>query len=199
MTTVEALKRLIAVSAGFSPYLDDVITNVDALKAYYKFVLADQRETKDVENLNTIPEVINTMALLKGGLVEVAPMTPTDELWGYTISDLQSNINVSSPGGLSTVATGNLYYIDSGTLADVWGAGNFIALKFLSTNIYTKSISIAILPSEGSGWVELDSDKEAVIKVTNKETQKIYVRQTDGEFFVTQVIDLGLLVCSEGK
>ena len=80
------------------------------------------------------------------------------------MSDLQSNVAVAD-GAI----TGTLKYVDSGALATDWGAGNFIALTFTpnegDTGVTTYRVGLD--PSQGSGLVELDSDMDAVLKVTN--------------------------------
>lgn len=86
---------------------------------------------------------------------------------------MQTNLSVG------TVAiTGTLKYLDSGALATDWGAGNFMALKF-STSDWTKftSLKVGLNPSVSSGLVELinDPDKNGVFKVTDKTTQRFVI------------------------
>ena len=111
MTTVEALKRLYAAEGG----------NPD-----------------DVAYLSLIPDVVDALAYLKEGKTTVAAMAAATELWGYTISQLQTSVAVSG-----SKITGTLAYIDSGSLADVWGAGYFIALTF-TPNANTVETQVAI-------------------------------------------------------
>lgn len=97
--------------------------------------------------------------------------------------------------------TGTLSYIDSGTLANDWGAGNFLVLKFTADDWddYT-SLKVGLTPSEGSGLVEAikDPDKNGVFKITDKTKQKFTVIASDGENTVTQYYDLsGLTTESE--
>ena len=46
-----------------------------------------------------------------------------------------------------------------------------------------------------SGLVELDEDKDAVLKVTDNETQKLVIVTTDGTHTLRQEFDLSELVC----
>lgn len=146
------------------------MTTVAALKKLY---VALGGNTEDVKNLSLIPEVIDAMAFLENGGVTVAAMAAATELWGYTISQLQTEVAVSGKA-----ISGTLNKITEGSLADVWGAGYFIALTF-APNAEAVKTEVAILPTQGAGWQELDSDMACVFKVTDKATQKINVRAYD--------------------
>lgn len=125
----------------------------------------------------------------------VQPESAGTTLWGHTVSDLQDDISVS--GG---AITGTLKYVSSGTLAHDWGPGNFLAVKFTSIDTDATSVLVGLEPSVSSGLVELinDPDKNAVMKVTDKDTQKfVVVTRCDG-FAVVERYDLsGLTVESE--
>lgn len=110
--------------------------------------------------------------------------------FGTPVSDIQSNVAVSGHN-----ITGTLKYLSTGSLVDTWGAGNFLALKFPDADIDNYTVKVGLDPSQGSGLVELDSDKDGVFKITNKNTQKFIIQVTkDGET-VTQRYNLsGLTV-----
>lgn len=109
------------------------------------------------------------------------------------MSDLQSDIAVAD-GKI----TGNLAYIDSGTLAQVWGAGNFIALDFTNIDADATSVKVGLEPSVSSGLVELDEDHNAICKITNKDTQKFVVVQSNNSgMYLKQTFDLSELVCAD--
>lgn len=165
--------------------------NVDALKRLYK---AEGGNAEDVENLSLTADVIDALAYLKEGGITVAPMEAATELWGYTISELQTSIAVSGKA-----ITGTLLYIEAGSLADVWGEGYFIALVF-TPNAATVKTEVAILPTEGAGWQELDSDMACVFKVTDKATQKINVRSYDANGnTITEEYNLSGLVVLDNR
>ena len=109
--------------------------------------------------------------------------------WGTSVSAMQSDIVVAD-GKI----TGTLKYLDEGQLVTDWGAGNFMALKFTVPENAT-SCKVGLDPSEGSGLVELDEDKDGVFKVTDNETQKFVIVTTDGAHTLTQEFDLSELVC----
>lgn len=114
------------------------------------------------------------------------------EIFGHTVSDLQTGLEISD-GAI----TGTLHYVDSGALATDWGPGNFMALKFDDFDDRATSIKVGLDPSQGSGLVEIinDPDRNGVFKVTNKATQKFKVVVSDGHNATVQLFDLsGLTV-----
>lgn len=80
--------------------------------------------------------------------------------------------------------TGELTFIEgglspSGPLA---GDGYFLALKFdnFASGLTYADVKVGLVPSaSGMGLVTLDSDKNAVFKITNKNNQKLKVVQAD--------------------
>ena len=95
--------------------------------------------------------------------------------------------------------TGTLKYLDSGAIVDVWGAGNFMALKFSDVDEAATSVKVGMDPSQSSGLVELlgDPDMNGVFKVTDKDTQVFKVVTTDGTHTKTQTFDLSDLTVEE--
>ena len=95
--------------------------------------------------------------------------------------------------------TGTLKYLDSGDIADYWGAGNFMALKFSGIDEAATSVKVGMDPSQSSGLVELlgDPDMNGVFKVTDKDTQVFKVVTTDGTRTKTQTFDLSDLTVEE--
>ena len=91
--------------------------------------------------------------------------------------------------------TGTLSYLSTGQLVTDWGAGNFMALKFTDIDSDATSVKVGMEPSVSSGLVEIidDPDKNGVFKVTDKDTQKFVVIQSDGVFSKKQVYDLSEL------
>lgn len=117
-------------------------------------------------------------------------------LFGTSVSDIQTNISIS---GMR--ATGTLKYLNTGAIADHWGAGNFIALKFSAGNWSDySSVKVGLEPSQGSGLAELinDPDKNGVFKVTNKDMQRIKIMLGKGSETSVQYLDLSGLVCEGG-
>lgn len=118
------------------------------------------------------------------------PETAGSKIFGHTVSTLQTGITVTG-----NAITGTLKYCDSGALASDWGAGNFLVLKFPTADITNSTVKVGLEPSQGSGLVELDADKNGVFKITDKLRQKFCVQITkDGET-VVQRYDLSGLTC----
>ena len=92
--------------------------------------------------------------------------------------------------------TGTLKKLTTGAIPDYWGEGYFLALKFTNIDADATSVKVGLLPSAGSGLVELltDPDKNGVFKVTDKATQKIQVVQSGGGYVTTQTFSLADLV-----
>ena len=110
-------------------------------------------------------------------------------MFDVLVSSMQKN-DISISGGN---ITGTLKYLDSGSPAATYGAGYFIALKWSNLDADTTSLKVGIIPSEGTGMVECfsDLDRNGYFKVTNKNLQKIKIRQADNSGNVTiQTFDI---------
>lgn len=80
---------------------------------------------------------------------------------------------------------------ETGTLS---GDGYFLALKYDADWSKFTSVKVGLVPSQGSGFVELinDSDKNGVAKITdNNQKMKIVASATDGSQ-VTETYNLAL-------
>ena len=95
-----------------------------------------------------------------------------------TPSDFQSNVAV-----VGDKVTGELAFMEgglspSGPLA---GDGYFLALKYsnLASGLTYANVKVGLEPSMGTGMVTLDSDLDSVMKITNKDSQKLKVVQSD--------------------
>lgn len=113
---------------------------------------------------------------------------------GKGASDIQSNISI-----VDGKVTGELNFIEGGIAPGVLsGDGYFLGLKFsnFSSGLTYENVTVALKPSStGMTPVTLDSDKNCVFKITDKDGQKIYVVQTDSYGRKrTQVLDLSNLV-----
>lgn len=91
-----------------------------------------------------------------------------------TPADFQADVTVTGKN-----ITGKLTFIDgglspSGPLA---GDGYFLALKLSGIDAAATSVKVGLTPSAGTGLVELidDPDKDVVMKISNKATQKFTV------------------------
>lgn len=123
--------------------------------------------------------------------ITVTPKESTDTIFDYTVSDLQTNVAIAK-----NKITGTLNYIDSGSLATRWGAGNFLALDFSSDdwNKYD-AILVGMDPSVSSGLVDIkaDPDRDGAFKITST-SQKFVVKTLKGDIVETTQYDLSGLV-----
>lgn len=101
---------------------------------------------------------------------------------------MQSNIQVS--GGK---ITGTLIKQTSGQIVTDWGEGYFIGLKFTPDSDATVC-KVGLSPSAGTGLLPLDEDCLAMLKLTDKNTQKLKVVQSRAGEEKEWLFDLSSLV-----
>lgn len=170
------------------------MTNVEALKNLYT---AMGGTASDVADANTSAEVINALAGFVGiEDVNVQPEKGSTELFGAKVSTMQSNITVAD-GAI----TGTLKFISGGLAQSgpLAGDGNFLALKFVDPN-EADSVKVGLVPSAGTGLVELDSDMNGVFKVAGEiggVAQVFKVVTTVNGVLKTQTFDLSGLTLEE--
>lgn len=89
---------------------------------------------------------------------------------------MQSNLAVSEGA-----FTGTLKYLSSGQLVTDWGEGYFMAVGFddFAEGLTYANVKVGLFNSAGSGLVTLDSDKDAVLHITDPVNQKLMAVQTD--------------------
>lgn len=162
-----------------------------ALKAYCKSLGISPRSIP--ESADTA-EIISELAGYERFKTAVTPSSPagTKEYWGTKVSDMQTSITVAN-GAI----TGTLKKLTSGQLVTDWGEGYFLALKFAWSDDSITDIKVGLDPSVSSGLVSLDSDKDGVFKITDKDTQVFMLKITDGEVVYTQTYDLSGLTLSD--
>ena len=112
--------------------------------------------------------------------------------WGHTVASLQENVAVEDGA-----VEGTLKYVSEGSLPTTWGPGNFIALAFSGADSTATKHRVGVKPSMGSGIGTLDSDMDAVIKITDPILQNLIVESTDGKRVHRAVYDLSKLVCQK--
>lgn len=116
-----------------------------------------------------------------------------------TPADFQSDVAVS--GG---EITGELAFIEGGLAPSgpLAGDGYFLALKFsnFSSGLTYTDVKVGLTNSaSGMDPVTLDSDKDAVFKITDKNSQKVQVIQTDAAGHKNvQLFGLSGLTLAEG-
>ena len=120
--------------------------------------------------------------------VTVAPEEQSKEVFGALVSHLQgSDVRVEG-----NKIKGTLHYVDDGSQAAYWGAGNFLVVKLSNIDPGATSVRIGLQPSAGSGMMEIlgDPDMNAQLKITNKKQQKLKVISSNGFRTNVQTFDL---------
>ncbi len=169
-------------------------TTVDELKTLYVKLggnLADVEALKtDAELIDKIEDIVHAVPQ-----VLVLPESASATLFGKKVDQYQTDVNV-----IDNVIVGSLSYLDAGEVVDAWGAGNFVALKFviIDPDITYSDIQVGLNPSESSGLVTLDADLNGVFKITDKTEQTFRVVVTkDGATKTKDYILSGLTVATE--
>lgn len=161
---------------------------VNALKDLY---VSNGGNATDVQNINTVSDMINAMTFFNNlSNIDVFAENGDSVLFDVKVSTYQM-MCMTYPenivgywqdveGGLSP----------SGPLS---GTGYFIALRFVN-NCNADKIEVGVDPSEsGMGLVELDSDMNAVFKITNLLEQKIIVKVTKDGISKTLLYNINIL------
>lgn len=169
-------------------------TTVDELKTLYVKLggnLADVEALKtDAELIDKIEDIVHAVPQ-----VLVLPESASATLFGKKVDQYQTDVNV-----IDNVIVGSLSYLDAGEVVDAWGAGNFVALKFviIDPDITFSDIKVGLNPSQSSGLVTLDADLNGVFKVTDKDEQTFRVEVTkNGVTKTKDYILSGLTVATE--
>lgn len=120
--------------------------------------------------------------------LKIAPMEASETIFGEPVSNLQGSDLFVGNGKI----VGTLYTINSGALADYWGPGYFMALKFDGPAFKTaNAIYVGMEPSVSSGLanVKPDPDRNGTFKVTSK-VQKFKVVVDYGTHVKVYLYDL---------
>lgn len=121
--------------------------------------------------------------------VTVASTEADFDFWGTKSSEIQSSIAVAN-GKI----TGTLIKQTSGQIVTDWGEGYFLGLKYTKNNAKASSIKVGIIPSaSGMALQELDEDMASIMKITDKNTQKVCVRLSDGNVSYDVLLDISEL------
>lgn len=126
------------------------------------------------------------------GLTADADIDPTQDLFGKTVSDFQSDIEIS---GLRV--SGILNYIDDYSAAGYTGDeayGNYIVLHFSVPN----TDDVVIQTTTNNRTVTLDDDGILIAHIADKDSQTIeVVASKEGYESVTKTYELSGLICEE--
>lgn len=150
-------------------------TTVDELKTLYVKMGGKYADVKDLQTDAEIIDKIEDIAVNGVPKVVVIPMGQSETIADY-------NVDVADMQGadfqvVERAIIGSVKKLSSGVLPDYWGAGNFIALKFviIDPDVKPSDIKVGI-----KGSVALDNDLIAAIKVENKELPFKVITTIDG-------------------
>jgi hypothetical protein len=126
--------------------------------------------TNDSQTIAGMIKAKNNIAINSISNVTVTPKDPDDTIYGYTVSDLQTDVTLKDG-----VFYGTLKYIDEGQLADYHGAGHFLAVDVADENSTGATYKIGHYPSQSSGFVDITPPDDGAGKVTDPKSQALYV------------------------
>lgn len=118
----------------------------------------------------------------------VAAVDDGTDFWGTAASEIQTGVTVTGQ-----YISGTLHKLTSGQLVTDWGQGYFVGLDF-SEIPEDAVVEVGLVPSQGSGFVPLDSDHNGVFKITDKNAQVLKVITTKGDQRVVDTYYLGTLM-----
>lgn len=107
------------------------------------------------------------------------------------VSDIQSGVSV-----IGNRIVGKLKNLTSGAIAEEYGSGYYIALKFSGIDSEARSVRVGVEPSD-AGLIEIinDPDKNGVFKITDKDAQIFKIISTDSKSReTTQIFSLSSLI-----
>ena len=149
-------------------------TIVSELKELYGAYGGD---VEDVAGAKTTAEVIDAIEDITKARVLVRAEKPTNTIYGYTVSALQSDFEIRD-----RVIVGDVAKQTSGELVDYWGEGYFIALRvvILDKTIKPEDITMGI-----KGRVSLDNDLNIALKVEDTDKPLHIIVKANGKEYET--------------
>ena len=150
-------------------------TMVDELKLLYLKMGGKMADVKDVQTDAEMIDKIEDIAVNGVPKVVVLPMPQ-----GSSIPDYSVNINDMQGADFQVVdraIVGSVKKLSSGVLPDYWGAGNFMALKFIiiDPDVEPTDVQVGI-----NGLAALDNDLIAAVKIEDKTKPFRVITTIDG-------------------
>ena len=150
-------------------------TMVDELKLLYVKMGGKMADVKDVQTDAEMIDKIEDIAVNGVPKVVVLPMPQ-----GSSIPDYSVNINDMQGADFQVVdraIVGSVKKLSSGVLPDYWGAGNFMALKFIiiDPDVEPTDVQVGI-----NGLAALDNDLIAAVKIEDKTKPFRVITTIDG-------------------
>lgn len=150
-------------------------TMVDELKLLYVKMGGKMADVKDIQTDAEMIDKIEDIAVNGIPKVVVIPMPQ-----GSSIPDYSVDINDMQGADFQVVdraIIGSVKKLTSGVLPDYWGAGNFMALKFviIDPDVKPEDVKVGI-----NGLAALDNDLIAAVKIEDKTKPFRVITTIDG-------------------
>lgn len=142
-------------------------TTVEQLKALYVKMGGKLADVADVQTDAEMIDKIEDVAGISNPKVLVLPESQSATLFNETVSNMQT----ADTAIIGNALVGTLKKLTTGELPEYWGAGYFVALKFVSVDpgVTFENVKVGI-----NSRVNLDADMNAVLFVEDK-TKPLHV------------------------
>lgn len=149
-------------------------TTVDELKTLYVKMGGKLADVKDLKTDAELIDKIEDIAVSASPKVIVLPEAQSATMYGETVSNMQAaDVQV-----VGNAIIGNVKKLTTGELPDYWGAGNFIALKFVivDPDVTFENVQVGI-----KNLATLDGDLNGAIKIEDKTLPFRVIVTVDGQ------------------
>ena len=150
-------------------------TMVDELKLLYVKMGGKMADVKDIQTDAEMIDKIEDIAVNGIPKVVVIPMGQSERIEDYSvdIDDMQG----ADFAVIDRAIIGSVKKLSSGVLPDYWGAGNFMALRFviIDPDVSPSDVKVGI-----KNTVALDNDLIAAIKIEDKTKPFRVITTIDG-------------------
>lgn len=150
-------------------------TMVDELKLLYLKMGGKMADVKDIQTDAEMIDKIEDIAVNGVPKVVVIPMGQSERIEDYSvdIDDMQG----ADFAVIDRAIIGSVKKLSSGVLPDYWGAGNFMALRFviIDPDVSPSDVKVGI-----KNTVALDNDLIAAIKIEDKTKPFRVITTIDG-------------------
>lgn len=150
-------------------------TMVDELKLLYVKMGGKMADVKDIQTDAEMIDKIEDIAVNGIPKVVVIPMGQSERIEDYSVDvdDMQG----ADFAVVDRAIIGSVKKLSSGVLPDYWGAGNFMALKFviIDPDVEPSDVKVGI-----NGLAALDNDLIAAVKIEDKTKPFRVITTIDG-------------------
>ena len=150
-------------------------TSVDELKLLYVKMVGKMSDVADLQTDAELIDKIEDIAVNGVPKVVVLPMGQSETITDYSVDvdDMQgADFQI-----VERAMVGSVKKLSSGVLPDYWGAGNFMALRFIiiDPDVSPEDVKVGI-----KGLAALDSDLIAAVKIEDKTKPFRVITTIDG-------------------